>query len=51
MTFLIKHHVCTSIVIYMLSNVQRNQTPADVKGSKGLRSTIAICKQTKVCCL
>ena len=49
MTFLIIHHVHTSIVIYMLSNVQHNQTPADVNASEGLRSTLAICKQTKVC--
>ena len=51
MTLLIKHHVCTSIVICVLSNVQYNQKPADVKGSTESRSAIAVWKQTKVCCL
>ena len=50
--FLIKHHdVYTSVVICVLSNVQDNRRPADIKGSTESRSAIAIWKQTKVCCL
>ena len=50
MTLLIKSHAYTSVVICVLSNVQGNQRPANVKGSTELRGTIAIFKQRKVCC-
>ena len=48
--FLIKQHVHTSEVICVLSIVQDNQRPTDVKGSTELGSTIAIFEQRKVCC-
>ena len=51
MTFLIKHHLCTSVIICVLSNVQYKRKPADIKGSTESTSAIAIWKQTKVCCL
>ena len=50
MTILITYHAYISVVISVISIVQDNQGPANVRGNKELRSTIEIFKQRKVCC-